>query len=288
MRRNRNKKASKKEKKQVCEECWDLDSFYKKRLEGVSYLDKDYDFYRRNYALLLACGRGHLECVKASLAKGADVNFIMRYWLDTWCPLYNAVAEKNVDCVEFLIKAGADVNIRYSQNKTVLYRAVHTGSVKCVDLLLKAGADVNVTDNAGATVLFHGQWGLHPTLPKCIKRVLRENIKVNVRSGHRYEVTVLTYLKSLHLSSNKPEEEFAMLLFAAGDTLDETEVEHIPEYLKPTDEVSIMNICRGAIRKHLLQISDINLFPRIPKLGLPSVMSQYLLYNVSLDYDEGK
>ena len=45
---------------------------------------------------------------------------------------------------------------------------------------------------------------------------------------------------------------------------------------------SLQNICRQAIRNHLLSIDcNSHLFNRIPKLGLPSGLNSYLLYNVS-------
>ena len=50
-----------------------------------------------------------------------------------------------------------------------------------------------------------------------------------------------------------------------------------PEYLKPSAELCVKNICRETIRKHLLQMSDVNLFP------LPQLMTSYLLYDVTLD-----
>ena len=157
-------------------------------------------------------------------------------------------------------------------------------SAECVDLLLKAGADVNATDIKACTVLFQGEefhfrWSHHPTLVKCIKRVLRAGIKINIRGSS--EITALTsfvkYLNIFATRATKRDEEFAMLLFAAGDTLDESKIKHVPDYLKPSAEVSLMNICRGTIRKHLLQIGDINLFLRIPKLGLPAMLCQRMM-----------
>ena len=59
-----------------------------------------------------------------------------------------------------------------------------------------------------------------------------------------------------------------------------------------TVEVSIVDIkqlstlkglSRETIRKHLLQISPVNLFCRIPQLQLPDIITAYLLYNMSLE-----
>ena len=47
-------------------------------------------------------------------------------------------------------------------------------------------------------------------------------------------------------------------------------------------------MCREVIRKHLLKLDPhSNLFVRIPELTLPSALNKYLLFNVSLDDDDG-
>ena len=49
-------------------------------------------------------------------------------------------------------------------------------------------------------------------------------------------------------------------------------------------KVSLKRQCRLAVREHLLKLDvNGNLFHRIPLLGLPQILTQYLLYNVSLD-----
>ena len=41
--------------------------------------------------------------------------------------------------------------------------------------------------------------------------------------------------------------------------------------------------CREAIRRDMIDVNpDGNLFLRIPRLGLPTVITRYLLFNVSL------
>ena len=48
-----------------------------------------------------------------------------------------------------------------------------------------------------------------------------------------------------------------------------------------------MNICRETISKHLLQMRDVNLFVRVPRLPLPRLMMSYLLYDVKLHNEKG-
>ena len=89
-----------------------------------------------------------------------------------------------------------------------------------------------------------------------------------------------------------------MLLFAAGETVPKNATHvvtedkiggvntvEIPgflqELLKP--ELNLMKICRREIREHLMKLSNVNLFVRIPQLGLPDPVQSFLLYHVSLD-----
>ena len=47
---------------------------------------------------------------------------------------------------------------------------------------------------------------------------------------------------------------------------------------------NLKHLCREAIRKHLLKLDPhTHLFDRVPRLGLPSLLTEYLLYDMSLD-----
>ena len=73
------------------------------------------------------------------------------------------------------------------------------------------------------------------------------------------------------------------LLFAAGDVLDEN-YPNIPEFLKLEEpDIQLQSICRKAIRKHMIRVNPhLHLFARIPELGLPTPLTEYLLYDVEL------
>ena len=75
-----------------------------------------------------------------------------------------------------------------------------------------------------------------------------------------------------------------LTLAAAGERIDETKVLSVPEYLKPK-ETCLKHLCREAVRNHLLKLDPhTHLLGRVPRLGLPSLITDYLLYNMSLDY----
>ena len=69
--------------------------------------------------------------------------------------------------------------------------------------------------------------------------------------------------------------------------MDKFRDEDIPQILKfEKERLQLKHMCRDRIRKHLIILDpNENLFGRIPELGLPSVLTEYLLYNMSLEYD---
>ena len=92
-----------------------------------------------------------------------------------------------------------------------------------------------------------------------------------------------------HLMGCQPARKpVAMLLFAAGELSEITAGQdnvHIPDYLHlPELKVCLKHVCRESIRRYLIDLNlKSHLFYRIPKLGLPSLLNEYLLYNISLD-----
>lgn len=94
-------------------------------------------------ALMLAARSGNVEAVKALLARGADVN--AREGLLQQTALMWAAAENHAETVKTLIEAGADVEARTDGGFTPFLFAVRAGQIDAVEALLAAGADVNTT-----------------------------------------------------------------------------------------------------------------------------------------------
>ncbi|XP_048250518.1 serine/threonine-protein phosphatase 6 regulatory ankyrin repeat subunit A-like [Haliotis rufescens] len=95
----------------------------------------------RNTPLHGASMCGSKECVDMLLKAGADVK-VQNKTGDT--PLHEASGCGSQKCVDMLLKAGAGVNVENTTGNTPLHGASKRGSKECVDMLLKAGADVNV------------------------------------------------------------------------------------------------------------------------------------------------
>ena len=81
--------------------------------------------------LIIAAWRGHVDCVRALIDKGAKVKSNA---------LRSALVKDREKCVTVLLEAGVDVN---KQKEPSIITALKYDSHKCVNLLLNAGADVN-------------------------------------------------------------------------------------------------------------------------------------------------
>ena len=148
----------------------------------------------------------------------------------------------------------------YEDGNSLLWAAVlDTRTTKYIQFLLKAGIFINT----------------HPTFN-------------NVASNNN----ALTS----HLMSRPVLQSISTLLFAAGEKTDGaifdiggsdiTDQLHVPYYLRKLTEpiMCLKHQCRAAIRKHLINLNpNLHLFHGIPKLGLPSVLTEYLLFDMSLD-----
>jgi len=89
------------------------------------------------------------QTVEYLIGSGADLNFKSHRRGDM-TPLMLAVREKRTAVAAMLIKAGADINLQDSRNKSALIYAINNSDEKTdleiLELLLKAGANPNLAD----------------------------------------------------------------------------------------------------------------------------------------------
>ena len=118
-----------------------------------------------------------LTQVKALVEAGADVNSSDEYGFRV---LVNAMANYNVEIVDYLINQGAQTGLEkpkpdgdskrlfgegLGQNELLL-AAAESGDIKSVKRLLASGANINAQDEAGFTVLVTAIAGYHTELVK--------------------------------------------------------------------------------------------------------------------------
>ena len=155
-----------------------------------------------------------------------------------------------------MIQAGADVNAVDNLSRSAFMFAMTSQTpmstsdrLKCVKLLLKAGAHVNTLDNRGQSSL---------QLCCCLEAPQELSMILRAAGEILHSSIVIKNKLNIFEWSEKPEIEGV--------------------------ELCLKHMCREVIRNYLLDVNPcLNLFARILQLGLPSSLSSYLLYCVSLE-----
>ena len=261
------------------------------------------------------------KCVEMLIKAGADVNLGHKGYF----PLDTALSCKYFECVKILIHAGADVNKRNDVGQHPLHLALHACAGKSnLRLLLDSGAEVNAEDQQRITVLMKAvdvssklliersceyyrhqkpyREPYHSDKVRCCESVcllLEAGAQIN-RKSFMGENALMIACSYLHPDVDEDQSDLYKLLHAAGETIDGPirlnfnylcgYIKHIeiPEYFQELKEnLDLKDLCREAIRKHLIDVDPHeNLFVRIPRLGLPSLIVDYLLYDCSLDCEK--
>lgn len=109
---------------------------------------------------------GNLPSVRELIARGADINFIN---VNGVTPLMAAAQWKRLDILEFLLAKGATTcpPERFT-GRTALMHACLSGSAQCVELLLQAGSEVNLRDSHGMTALMMAAVTGETAMVKCL------------------------------------------------------------------------------------------------------------------------
>ena len=271
-------------------------------------------------ALIAASRSASASCVELLLEAGADVNAGNRnggntpliaaaYWgflqqvgknnshlsESTTENGLNSIPNMTKRCVQLPVQAGADVNATNDFGFTALIAAAAFSNFHCLKAILEAGADVNFTTHFGDTALICAA-GCN-TLA-CIQLLLKAGAYVNKVSKSGTNALQRHLVVHAALRDTAERRTINLVLYAAGEKLPNcNEWRHIttfpetttfPDYLSQLAEptLCLMDICRRAIRTYLLELNaphTLNLFCQVPHLGLPSIVTEYLVYNVSLD-----
>jgi ankyrin repeat protein len=107
--------------------------------------------------LMEAARNGHFEAVKFLVNIGANINHTSDYNGET--VLHSAIFGKNQKTIQWLIEQGADLAAEMNDLTTgivtPLMSAAASGQAKVVEMLIKAGADVNQRDSEDGCTALH-------------------------------------------------------------------------------------------------------------------------------------
>lgn len=137
-------------------------------------------FDKNGFATLhLACIHGRLNIIKYLIEEQSlNINLPSS---QGWCPIHlcinNNIGTKAVDCLKYLIKKGADINVKNNDGTYPLHIAASEGQVDCLRILLELKAVTRLTDNRGQTPLDLAKlWG-HRNCAKYLNNEMWSNEK---------------------------------------------------------------------------------------------------------------
>ncbi|XP_033015493.1 ankyrin repeat domain-containing protein 53 [Lacerta agilis] len=121
-------------------------------------------------ALHTAALYGRLDCIQMLVEKfKVDVNLAS---LTGWRPIHLVLSKESRDaaleCLLYLIKKQADVNVQNQSGVSPLHKAASEGRENCIHALIRAGADVHIKDYEGQKPIdLCRMWG-HRSCAKCL------------------------------------------------------------------------------------------------------------------------
>jgi uncharacterized protein len=128
-------------------------------------------------ALHWAVHHDDVDLVDRLIAAGANVKATNQYGVT---PLAEAAVVGNVTVLGKLLNAGADINAANDEGQTALMAVSRTGNVEAAQLLIGRGADVNAAEKwRGQTALM---WTAAECLPEMAKVLVEHGADINARS----------------------------------------------------------------------------------------------------------
>ncbi|XP_067684304.1 ankyrin repeat, SAM and basic leucine zipper domain-containing protein 1-like [Haliotis asinina] len=131
-------------------------------------------------ALMYAANSANPKLVRLLLDKGADPNFDKDFYtvLMSACSSNREVNGSILECVQILVEAGADVNVRDRYHVSPLMCAAREGHVTIMEYLIGQGAEMNRQDSRGLTAL---SWAASKGHMKAVKLLLDKGADRNLK-----------------------------------------------------------------------------------------------------------
>jgi hypothetical protein len=127
-----------------------------------------------------AIGENDIKRIEELLNEGVDVN--IKQEENVLTPLIIASRDSTKDVIEFLLKRGADVNMKAKGGYTALMTASRTRSKDIIELLLNYGSDVNTRDVSQWTPLILAT--VYNSNPDIINLLLDRGADINAKTNN--------------------------------------------------------------------------------------------------------
>lgn len=103
--------------------------------------------------MIVAAIHGSHESIELLASHGGDIDRPDKVDNKLWSPIFYAISNSHVRCVDSLIKRRADLNAIDCNGLTPIFYALH--NLEFVKLLAENGADINFPDKSCRTPIFH-------------------------------------------------------------------------------------------------------------------------------------
>lgn len=160
-------------------------------------------------ALQWAVYQGDVERVNALIKAGADVGAANNYGATA---MQLAAEVANTEILQLLLKAGADVDSPNAEGQTALMLVARTGNIDAAKLLIKQGANIDAREHWGEQTAL--MWASARRHADMVKLLLSKGADVNARSIPRnYQRHLTAESRQKNLDSGG----FTPLLYAARE-----------------------------------------------------------------------
>lgn len=140
--------------------------------------------YSRRTPLHYAIEVENLEAIEILLSAGADINAITE---DGWTPSHLALKSSNHMIFTTLMAYRPDIGIRDKKGLSLLHHAARMGKYRAIEKLIAMGADVNAVDTkeeAKRRFVTPLHLAVRKGCAKSVKRLLKAGAKINPRDAH--------------------------------------------------------------------------------------------------------
>lgn len=107
--------------------------------------------------LCMSCWRGNFELCSFLIDKGDEVNFVVNEECDTrlMCPLAMALDNNDKKLIDLLLSNGANVNVKVYDDDSILHSFMDCFMPDVISFLLRKGADANIKNHQSQTLFGH-------------------------------------------------------------------------------------------------------------------------------------